>query len=320
MMGLFAQLSGRNQLKDTPILLAAIERAINGVEPLLKQVNGYQRSFRKSVATALEYANGLSERVPGPVVLNRETYAKDPFVHALFPSVDYVMDAFCTSMAVRDYYRNFPDTGELFAMMGMRRVEKNIIGVELSDKMLQLDVMQKAVYFTSHTIEYLAPTEKQSREMIALSLFDSLVGKVKIRAVARQQNKQLLLKEKNVLASRLRTANVLTRPALQEQLSRLIEKLQTTAGALDMKSYIEDFEAVMLHPEKHLQINQIPVTLDRMGISRENGNSSDNDIVLFSDIVDFDRRNWTVTMVHCSHMQNEGIADNLEKAYRKLVI
>lgn len=319
-MGLFEQLFGHHQEKDTPELLSAIDRAVNGVEPLLRQSRGYRGVYRPSVATALEYANSLAASVPGPVVVNRETYARNAFVHALFPSVDIVMEAFCASMAVRNYYREFPDTDELFALMGMRRVEKSMMGLALSGETIHRDVVQQSVYFTNHTIENIAPTEKQSRELIALSFFDNLVGKVKKRVEARKQGKEAQMQEMNLLIARLRTADAQTRPALEDQLSRMLASMQSSAASHDLSNYIEDFEAVLLNPEQHLRLNQIPIVLDSMGIRRERADASQDEAVLFSELLDFDRRNWTVTMVHCSNMQNETFKIKLEKAYRKLAI
>jgi len=319
-MGLFEKLFGHNQGKEIPGLSAAIERAIDGVEPLIRQTRGYRKVYRKAVATALEYTNRLADSVPGPVTVSREAYAKDTFVHALFPSVDFVMEGFCASMAVRDYYHKVPEADELYALMGMRRVEKNIIGMELADEIIQHDVIQKVVYFTNHTIENLAATEKKSRELIALSFFDNLVGKVKKRVEIRKQEKQAQLQEKDFLISRLRSADAQTRPALEEKLSTLLASMQATTASLDLSKYIADFEAIMLNPEQHLRINQIPINLDSMGITRKSDDGGQHEAILFDELVDFDRRNWTVTLVHCSNMQNEAFGTRLEKAYRRLSI
>ncbi|MFA6971047.1 MAG: hypothetical protein WC208_06540 [Gallionella sp.] len=319
-MGLFGKLFGHNREQDRPELLPAIERAVNGVEPLLKQTSGYPESYQKSVATAWAYAHSLAENVPGPVVLNRESYAKDAFVHALFPSVDFVTDAFCTSRAMQDYYRKFPDTDELYALMGMRRVEKTISGMALSGELIQHDVLQKAVYFTSHTIENPAPTEKQAREQVALSFFDSLVSKIKQRVEARKQKQRTQLQEKNLLVDHLRTADAQSRPALEKELSRITAAMKSDAGPLDLNDYLEDFEAILLNPELHLKIIQTSIILDSMGIRREGLETSPAEAVIFNELIDFDRRNWTVTMVHCNKIQSETLTTRLEKAYRQLAI
>lgn len=319
-MGLFGKLFGRNREEDRPELLPAIERAVNAVEPRLKQTSGYPENYQKSVASALKYAHSLAASVPGPVALNRESYARDTLVHALFPAVDFVTDAFSTSLAVQDYFREFPDTDELYALMGMRRVEKNISGVALSGELIQHDVLQKAVYFISHTIENPAPTEEQAREKVALSFFDSLVNKVKRRVEARRQDQLSQLQEKNSLIARLRAADAQTRPELEKELSSMIATMQSDAGPLDLNNYLKDFEAVLLNPEQHLKLIQTPIMLDSMGIRRERVEANPTEAVLFNELIDFDRRNWTVTMVHCSKMQNENITSRLEKAYRQLAI
>lgn len=319
-MRLFDLLFGHWQAKDTPALLAAIDRAVNQVEPLLKQNGRYRKIYRKPVISALEYANSLAASVPGPVAINRQTFASDAFVHALFPSVDVVKDSFCASKAVGNYYREFPETNEIYALMGMRRVEKNIIGAELVNETIQRDVVQKIIYFNNHTIENLAPTEKQARELIAMSFFDSLLAKVKTRVDERKQVMQVLMQEKDIVDARLRTANAQQRPALKKALSKLITEMQSTAVTMDLRNYIDDFEAILLHPQQHLRLNQIPMFLDSMGIKRESFDSSRDKEVIFTELFGYDRRNWTVTMVHCSSFKSETFKNTLEKAYRKLSI
>ena len=269
---------------------------------------------------ALEYAHSLAASVPGPVVVNRESYTRDAFVHALFPSVDFVMEAFCASRALQDYYREFPATDELYALMGMRRLEKTMVGVELNGEVVQRDVVQRVVYFTSHTIENPAPSEKQSRDQATWSFFDSLVKKVKKRVEARKQDKQSQLQEKDFLIARLRAADAQARPAMEEELSGMMARLQATTSSLDLHHYIEDFEAVLLNPEQHLRLNQTPIILDGMGIRRENGDPNHEGAVVFNELIGFDRRDWTVTMVYCSNLRCESFATRLDKAYRKLAI
>ncbi len=319
-MGLFAQLFGHNGEKSQPELLPAIERAVNAVEPRLKQTSGYPESYQKSVTTALEYARSLAANVPGPVALNRESYARDTFVHALFPSLDFVTDAFVSSLAVQEYFRDFPDAVDLYALMGMRRVEKTISGVALSGDMIQHDVLQKAVYFTSHTLDHPAPSEKQAREQVALSFFDSLVSRVKQRVETRKLEHRTQLEGKNLLISRLRTADAQTRPALEKELSGMIANMQSDAALPDLNRYLDDFEAVLLNPEQHLKLIRTPIMLDGMGIRHESTDASPTEAVIFNELIDFDRRNWTVTIVHASKMPNENLSSRLEKAYRQLAI
>jgi hypothetical protein len=319
-MGVFGHLFGHRSEQVNPALLASIDRAVSAVEPLLKQMSGYPDSYRKPVAAGLEYARRLAASVPGPVTIDRESYASDTYVHALFPSVELIRDALCTSHALQDYQHEFPSSDELYALMGMRRIEKTLVGMELSGLTVQRDVVQQAVYFTSHTIDHPAPGEQQARERVAMSFFDNLVGKVKKRVEQRKQDRQSQLHEKDILTSRLRAANAQTRPALEQELSRIIRNMQSTGSSLDLRNYEADFKAVLLHPEEYLRLVQTAINLDSMGIRREADDTSRGKAILFNDLVGYDRRDWTVTMVRCSNLQNESFAEKLDKAYRRLAI
>jgi len=319
-MGVFGHLFGHRSEQVNPALLAAIDRAVSAVEPLLKQMSGYPDSYRKPVAAALEYARRLAASVPGPVTIDRESYASDAYVHALFPSVELIHDALCTSQALQDYQREFPSSDELYALMGMRRIEKTLVGMELAGQTILHDVLQQAVYFTSHTIDYPAPGEQQAREQVAMSFFDNLVSKVKKRVEQRKQDRQSQLHEKDILTARLRAANEQMRPALEQELSGMISSMQSTGSLLELRNYVADFEAVLLHPEEYLRLVQNAINLDSMGIRRAADDAERGEAILFNDLVGYDRRDWTVTIVRCSNLQNESFAEKLDKAYRRLAI
>ncbi|MGA7748959.1 MAG: hypothetical protein WCA63_02315 [Gallionella sp.] len=318
-MDVFGHLFGHGSEEDNLALLTAIERAVSAVEPLLKHMSGYPDSYSKPVATALEYAHRLAAGLPGPVTVNRESYTKDPFVHSLFPSADLIQDGLCASHALRDYKREFPDSDELYALMGMRRNEKTLAGMELSGQMAQRDALQKAVYFSSHTIEDPAPTEQLARNFAAMSFFDSLVSKVRIRIGLRKQELLSQTQEKDLLTDFLRAANVRKRPALEKELSTIISGMQAISSSLELRNYITDFEAVLLHPEEHLRMVQTPIILDSMGIRRGGGDTSHGEAIMFNDLIGYDRRDWTVTMVRCSNLRSMPFAAKLDNAYRKLV-
>ena len=319
-MSLFGHLFDHRSEQENPVLPAAIERAVSAVEPLLMHMHGYPDSYRKPVGAALEYAHHLADTLPGPVTVDRESYAMDAFIHALFPSVDLIRDALCASYALRDYREEFPASNELYALMGMRRNEKSVMGMELTGQTIQRDVVQKAVYFTSHTIAYPASTEQQSREQIAMSFFDSLVGRVKQRIERRKQAKQAQMLKRDMLMAQLHTANTRDRPALEKQLAGQIASLQSAVGSLDLSNDVADFEAVLLHPEEYLRLHQTRIVLDSMGIRRTADEAGGGKAILFNDLIGFDRRDWTVTMVRCGRLQSESFAAKLDKAYRRLVI
>ena len=318
-MDVFEHLFGQGSGEDKAVLDAAIDRAVSAVEPLLKQTGGYPDNYRKPIAAALEYAHNLAADLPGPVTVDRESYAKDPFVHSLFPSADLIHDGFCASQSLRDYQRKFPASDELYALMGMRRGEKAVAGTELSGQTVRQGGSQKAVYFTSHTIEDPAPTEQMARDLAAMSFFDSLVSKVRIRIGLRKQELLARMEEKDLLTDLLLAANPRKRPALELELSRTMKAMQLVSDSLELRNFMADFEAVMLHPEEYLRMVETPIVLDGKGIRRDVGATGRAEAIVFSDLIGYDRRDWTVTMVRCNNLRSVSFDAKPEDLYRKLV-
>ncbi|MGB8078584.1 MAG: hypothetical protein WCF09_11995 [Gallionella sp.] len=316
---MFGHLFGQGSGDDNLALDAAIDRAISAVDPLLKQLSGYPDIYRKPIVTALEYAHNLAADLPGPVTVDRETYAKDPFVHSLFPSADLIDEGLSASQSLRDFQQRFPASDELYALMGMRRSEKTLAGTELYGQTEQLDGSQKAVYFSSHTIEDPAPTERMARDLAAMSFFDSLVSKVRIRIGLRKQELLSQMQEKDLLTDLLRAANAGKRPALELELSRMMKVIQATSDSLELRNFIGDFEAVMLHPEEHLRMVEKQIILDSMGIKRDVGGAIRGKAIVFSDLIGYDRRDWTVTLVRCNNLRSVSFAGKPDNLYRKLV-
>lgn len=319
-MGIFRLLFPLDPSKETPELLPAIERAVSRVEPLLMQSGKYPEAYREPVMKALEYARSLALSVPGPVTIDLDSYARDAYVHAIFPSGDNISEAFRTSLAMQEYLREHHSADDVYALMGMRRREKTMMGMELSGQVIQQDVPQHMVYFISHTIENPAPSEKQAREQMAWSFFDSLVGKVANRVALRKQEMQSQRQELDLLMARLRAANTQERPALESELSRMLNSMPSTADSLDLSNYLDDFAAVLLNPEQHLRLDQSSITLDSMGVRRDGERAPSGTPIIFNDLIGFDRRDWTVTMVRCRNIQSETFAARLETAHRMLAI
>lgn len=319
-MSLFSDLFDKHDAADSAQLRMAVDQAVSAVEPLLKQTGGYPDRYFEPVSVALDYSRLLACSLPGPVQVDRETYARDAFVHALFPDANAITEAITASVSMQEYLRRATASNEFYALMGMRRVNKKQVGMELAGAALQRDVVQQATYFISHTLENPSPDESLAREKIATRFFHRLVGKVKARIEQRRKGKEALITERNTLMPRLRFANDIERAEVEERMSRLTDSLQSTIESLELDRYLSDFEAVLLHPEEHLRLNQTLITLDSMGIRRTANDGERGNELVFSELIGYDRRDWTVTIVRCSNLQYESFAEKLDKAYRYLTI
>ena len=301
-MGLIDRLFHSHRVPDMPGLQAAVERAVDLVEPRLKLAGGYPDRYREPVAHALAYCQTLAAQVPGPIAVNREAYARDPLVHALFPSVDEIRAAMCVSQAMRDFRKTYPYATDVYALMGMRRRESKVFGMEMQGETLKRDVPQEVVYFADHTLADPAPSEVEARERIAIGFFDSLMAHVAERMMARRGERAELEIEKAKLLDDLHGASAEARPALENQLRELLSRSQSLQQLLDLRQYGEDFMAVLMAPERYLYLERTAISLDGMGVRRA---GQDGEEIQFCDLIGRDRRRWTVTMVHCGNVLGE---------------
>lgn len=302
-----------------PLLATAVERAVERVEPRLKLAGGYPQRYREAVAHALDYVRDLATRVPGPIDLGRESFARDPTVHALFGSVDEVKAAMCMSQAMRDYTRDHPLAEEVFALMGMRRHERGAFGMEIQGEVLRREVPQTLVYFSDHTIAVPAVSEADARERVAWDLFDSLLFHVAERVSARRHEKDALEREKAEAVARWHAGGP-DAQAARCHLDELVARQGRLLAGLDLRRLGEDFDAVLLNPAQYVRLDWTRMCLDGMGVLRRPDEMVDAHPVAFADLHGRDRRQWTVILVHCRGIEHESLAARLEQAHRWLAI
>ena len=124
------------------------------VDPLLKSASGFERQLAQPVEHALGYCEGLVDALPGPIDINRQSFACDPLVHALFATADDIDQMLGRSQAVRDFLAQpYSCADDYFlALFAARRREKRQLGIVQQGDVLQNDVPQLVVYFSSHTL------------------------------------------------------------------------------------------------------------------------------------------------------------------------
>lgn len=317
-LGLLDYLFGGNHAERSPELLDAVEWAVGRVEPLLKQVGGYPGRYLKPVAQALEYAQALAAKVPGPVSITPASYAADPLVHALFPLPENLHAAFEVSKAMAEFVIEHPDTTEVYAMVCMRRKVKNLLGMEITGDMLRRDVQQEAVFFTDYTLAEPGTTEAESRARVARGFFESLCGHVVNRIQMRKLARAREELARDELLADLRLAGPERRDELQKRLDTVLNQLSESVHGLELDRYHRDFEAVLLEPDKYLYLENTEMSLDSMGIVRQADADGSDDLV-FCDLIGRDRRRWTVTMMYCNHVEaGLSTADRFKNAQRRL--
>ena len=312
---------GKDDTPADPRLQQAIERAVEKVEPRLKQAGGYPGSYRAAIGQALRYADQLAAAMPGPVEMDRTHFMLDPFVHTLFGSPQPIQGTLCLSRAMQEYMRR-PDagTGDIYALMGMRRNEKHTFGMESEGDVLRRDVAQQTISFSDHTLSCITHSEAETRAEVAWSIFDSLIGHVARHVQELREEKSALDKHRDDLMARLRGSTGEQRATREVELAKLLSKLGSASQRLNLDRMPGYFQELLGKPEDVVRLEQQRLRLDGMGILRSENDAVDSKLIEFTDLLGQDRRRWTVTLVHCGHPELPPLSERLENANRWLAI
>lgn len=137
-----------------PAVIDALDRISTLVDPRLKLSPGFEKQLAKPIQFALGYCDSLTTALPGPIDINRRSFATDPLVHALFATADDIAQMLGRSQAIRDYLAE-PEgqaTEHFYALFAARRMQKKQLGMAQQGDIIQNDVPQLVVYFSSQTL------------------------------------------------------------------------------------------------------------------------------------------------------------------------
>ena len=93
----------QGRLKETSIL-KAVERVVQGTEPKIRFVSGYQKKLRPAIESALRYIDALVEQIPGALEVNKAAFVNNPQVHAFFVNIEHLQTSFSRSPELREFF------------------------------------------------------------------------------------------------------------------------------------------------------------------------------------------------------------------------
>lgn len=311
-MGLFSGL-GRMLAGSPPpdkALAAAIARAVDAVDPLLKTVSAYERRLAPVAVAALDHCASLAAEVPGPLDIDPQSFGSDPMVRAMFATPDDLVAMLGRSRAVREMFGGGGPLGvdTCYGLLGMRQRVKAVSGTVVRGEVVQHDVPQRLLYFTTHTLNILAPGHAALRERLREVAFDSVVGGFAAELAGRRRERD-----------EARTAASLGRGAHREQAEALAARHAAAVAALAPERLLADFAAWLGEAPRHIYLKPSEVSVDLMGVIRDAPDPEATTLSL-PELHSRDRRHWLVVVVR---IRREDALDALrrqEEATRYLLI
>jgi len=277
---------GQNREQKEARVLDAIEQVVDGTDPRLRMVGGYERKLYRGVETALDYAGDLIDQFSEPLDLSKSAYGTDPYLRAYFASREEIAELLRHSRSFQDFvaYQDNKTLDECYALLAMNKQERTVFGMEMDGDIIRRDVPQTVVNYSGHRLitpgANLAIAEQKLKERA----FSHFIETALERMVSLRSHKDELEVQRNLLRSKLTALRKRGNFGLEDELQTArisdavtkkdfcelqeIEKELTglVANPMTLDDYLNEITTIMSHPEQHLRSTRTTVRVDRMGI------------------------------------------------------
>ncbi|MDD5248241.1 MAG: hypothetical protein PHY45_04605 [Rhodocyclaceae bacterium] len=304
----------------------AIEQIIERVDPRLRVVSGYQRKLAPAVRTTLEYCNTLVAAIPGPIDIDIRAFGNDPLVHAMFAAPEDIGRMLGTSREVSKFIA-VPENlraDDFYALIGMRRKEKTIVGPALQGEFVREGVPQRLLYFADHTLRDLSLDVEKTRCGLCDSAVASLAGSFALHLEALRREKvdiHLAWEQERAQARTIAAQAATEAEAHAHRRFEMEEGLREIASTLEPAHVLEALSAWLSDPAPRLRLVSTSVAVDRLGVlSQPAADNPEVQTLNFPELVGRDRRRWIVLLTRISREDALRAQEAHREANRYLII
>ncbi|MCL2523059.1 MAG: hypothetical protein FWF20_00285 [Betaproteobacteria bacterium] len=255
-----------------PQLADALTRVAAKVDPLLRAAGQFDQRLATPLTHALDYCANLVDALPGPTTIDRQSFADNPLVHALFATADDIDQMLGRSQAVRDFLSS-PASWEadhFHAVLVARRQEKQQLGMKCRGDMIENDVPQRVLFFSNQTLTEprcdLDDLRMRLRERALESLLHTFQTHLKALRDERNGLRADAQSERAHLTVLHRIAADTEFEVRTRHLSELDARLQQISETLTPESLLDALGDFLLAPESALCLTPFSISIDRLGI------------------------------------------------------
>jgi hypothetical protein len=268
----------------TGLIERAIERAVDGTDPRLRALSGYQKKLRAAVIHAIDHVMALVDGLPAPLALSAGAYASDPEVSAFFASGEHVRELLGRDATLHQWLKSAAGGAaqDIVTLLLMEQHERQVFGAALQGDAVVHDVAQTTVSFAKHRLLDPAGAESETRRLLKRRAFDHLltlalarIGAARTERAELERERELLRRKHAALASGhwgFDDGGGDPPPdpqALQQQLTEIEAQLRALGtGAGLLTAHLDVVVDVLTQAEKHFWSAPEALVVDRMGVKQ----------------------------------------------------
>jgi hypothetical protein len=283
-MGILDWLRGsRQEGGDDGAASTTLERIIDLANPRLRFARNYRKRLTPAVRTAMAYARELVAGAAPAREASRGAWQTDACIRAFFATAQDLAAVFSRSPEVRTWFWQNPAAREIYAVLSMELVERQVLGAALEGGVLRHDVRQTTVSFADHRARICGASEAELRNDLERRVVDQLALTAIASAAEDQLRRAALEQERALLRARLRLLGakgeglsglgLRVNPEMGEVARIQMELAQNeanlrslAAGFEGLEHQLEQLASVFANPAEHFSVSARRIRLDSMNI------------------------------------------------------
>jgi len=262
---------GRSSCSGT--LAQAIDHIVDETNSRLRFLPGYARVLREPVAATLRYIDELVEQVPAAILCSRASFFEDPRVSAFFVDPKHMQETFSEAPEVLSLVEHNPAADQIWALLCMRKAERQRLGMSLVDNEIHKDVMQTAVSFTDHQVLAPGVGEADAKCSLKCCILKRLLTFIQERTSDHRVRVVEMENRRAALVNQIKRTNPVadggSLAALRSEIDALGKELAHEIPRLaSLEDQLEEIAQVLRDPAGFVTGRQRSMCLDRQGIKQ----------------------------------------------------
>jgi hypothetical protein len=252
-----------------PGIQAGLQRIAELAGKALAMTSGFDRRLAAPVAHARSYCDSLVNALPPAVDINRQSFATNPLIHALFASASDIDSMLATSAPIRAFL-TAPESWQhdcFFALMAARRADKKVLGVALQGSVVTTDVAQTLLQFSNQMVTLPAAEPDAAQASLFAAAFDSLLRTFAEHVEAARTTYKSLQAERALECVRERDPVKRETAAFpSRRIAALDARLHRQFASLQPEALVNELSLFLMQPEQALSLHPVQVSVTRGGI------------------------------------------------------
>jgi hypothetical protein len=279
----FRGAKGSSSAADDALTNETCERIIQLANPRLRFARRYRQRLAAPLRVAMEHAKSLVASVPPALDASPAAWQAYGSLRAFFATGEDVLRTFSQLPELRAWFDAKPGAGEVYTVLSMLLIERNVLGAVLEGDVVRRDVPQTTVSFVDHRARMFGASETELREEIERRIIDQLALSAVVNATHDESRREMLEQERALLRMRLHLLQkqgtgvsglgLRVNPGLGE-LARIQMDLamneanlsSLAAGRQSLDYQLDRLCDVLSNPGQHFSVSNRRLRIDRMNV------------------------------------------------------